>query len=418
MAAQIRRVEHQQNRVWRSAAPPACEHIVGNLLVFRARTKTIHAGQIDDADFPPVGQLNHTCVLLYCDAREIGHLLPQTSEAIKERGLAGIRRANQRDALGLAPGWPKRHRRRCAAMGTIAHKFLTALIQPDADPHRRFAAKRDLRAIHLEHARIAAGSALTRGNPGARQKAKLHQTPRIVARKIDAVHHSRFAPPEVNQPGGTAGAVLPHSLAIDTQLQHYFTMKKFGTRCQGSATEWTLQPRLGYPIPRKAFKIEGEAMPSPFQIRRFRIADLDRVLEMEHLGFGKDAYSRKLFAELSARRENLFLVAAPGPKVGQTSGAAKICGYIVTCVKGERAELVSITVDPAERGKGIASALIKSTRRRLLLRGVSRFFLMVKAGNTAAIRLYEKFGFRRLRRSPKYYEDGSDGWIMAASLRS
>jgi [ribosomal protein S18]-alanine N-acetyltransferase len=150
-------------------------------------------------------------------------------------------------------------------------------------------------------------------------------------------------------------------------------------------------------------------MPSPCRIRRFRMADLDRVLEMEHLGFGEDAYSRNLFAELSARPQNLFLVAARGPNV---------CGYIVISVKGERAELISITVDPSERGKGIASALIKSARRRLLLRGLSRFSLTVKCGNLPAIRLYEKFGFQRLRRSPKYYEDGSDGWIMVASLRS
>ena len=148
-------------------------------------------------------------------------------------------------------------------------------------------------------------------------------------------------------------------------------------------------------------------MPGPCQIRRFQMADLDRVLEMERLGFGKDAYSRNLFAELNSRRQNLFLVAARGPR---------ICGYMVTSVKGERAEVVSVTVDPAERGKGIASALLTGTRRRLLLRGVSRFCLMVKTSNLPAIRLYEKFGFRRLRRSPKYYEDGSDGWIMVASL--
>lgn len=149
-------------------------------------------------------------------------------------------------------------------------------------------------------------------------------------------------------------------------------------------------------------------MPRACQIRRFRIADLDRVLEMEHLGFGKDAYSRNLFAELNARPANLFLVAARG---------SNVCGYMVTWVKGERAELVSITVDPAQRGKGIATALLRSTWRRLLLRGVSRLHLTVKTTNLPAIRLYEKLGFRRLRRSPKYYEDGSDGWIMVASLR-
>jgi len=90
---------------------------------------------------------------------------------------------------------------------------------------------------------------------------------------------------------------------------------------------------------------------------------------------------------------------------------------MVTCIGGRsassRAELVSIAVNPKNRGKGIASALMDSTLRRLRRRGVCRFHLMVKVTNTAAIRFYERYGFHKSRIVRGYYEDGTDGWRMA-----
>jgi ribosomal protein S18 acetylase RimI-like enzyme len=104
----------------------------------------------------------------------------------------------------------------------------------------------------------------------------------------------------------------------------------------------------------------------------------------------------------------MFLVAVKGRSV---------CGYMVTCTGGKaaanRAELVSIAVDPKHRGKGIASALMDSTLRRLRRRGVVRLLLMVKVTNRVAIRFYEKYGFCKSRIVRGYYEDGADGWRMA-----
>jgi ribosomal-protein-alanine N-acetyltransferase len=72
-----------------------------------------------------------------------------------------------------------------------------------------------------------------------------------------------------------------------------------------------------------------------------------------------------------------------------------------------------VAVDPKHRGKGIASALMDSTLRRLRRRGIARFDLMVKVTNEPAIRFYEGYGFNRSRIVRKYYEDGADGWRMA-----
>ena len=155
-------------------------------------------------------------------------------------------------------------------------------------------------------------------------------------------------------------------------------------------------------------------MSARVSVRLFRTADLERILEIERASFGADAYDRKLFAELSHNCGELFLVAARG---------GRVCGYIVTCRRGRRApdaaELVSLAVDPPYRGQGAATALLKNTLRRLRLRKVSRLSLMVKVTNETARRFYERYGFRRVRRVPAYYEDGSDGILMtrACGLR-
>ena len=144
-----------------------------------------------------------------------------------------------------------------------------------------------------------------------------------------------------------------------------------------------------------------------FSIRLLRLSDLDRILEIERASFGKDAYDRNLFAGFYHKCGDLFLLA---------ERRSKVLGYIVTCISGDRAELVSIAVDPAERGKGAGAALLESTLRRLRRRSVGRFGLMVRVTNVPARAFYEKYGFRKLRTVRSYYEDGEDGLLMTKDL--
>ncbi len=154
-------------------------------------------------------------------------------------------------------------------------------------------------------------------------------------------------------------------------------------------------------------------MSRALSIRLFRLADLDRILVIEHASFGIDAYDRNLFAEFHHKCGELFLVALHG---------RSICGYSVACIGGRststRAELVSIAVDPKRRGKGIASALMDSTLRRLRRRGVTRFSLTLKVNNQTAIRFYKRYGFQNGRIVRQYYEDGADGRQMVKILPS
>jgi len=146
-------------------------------------------------------------------------------------------------------------------------------------------------------------------------------------------------------------------------------------------------------------------------VRRFRSADIEQLLEIERTSFGREAYDRNLFADLFHKCGDSFLVAVMD---------GNICGYMVTCMRGRRAadcaELVSIAVSPAVRGKGVASTLMRNTVRRLRLRGVARFSLVVRTSNETALRLYERHGFRKVRRVPRYYENGEDGVLMNKEL--
>jgi ribosomal-protein-alanine N-acetyltransferase len=144
-------------------------------------------------------------------------------------------------------------------------------------------------------------------------------------------------------------------------------------------------------------------MTATFTVRRLRRSDLDRIMVIESASFGRSAYDRNLFAEYFNRSPELFLAA---------ERRGRVCGYGLACMSGDSAELVSIAVEPAVRRRGAASALMESLLRRVRRRGATRLWLIVRTTNRAASLFYEKYGFERTRRMPRYYEDGADGWRM------
>src|SRR5437763_243120 len=107
-------------------------------------------------------------------------------------------------------------------------------------------------------------------------------------------------------------------------------------------------------------------------IRRFRLADLDRLLDIERNAFPKAAYPRDMFLDLYEGCAPLFFVAIHG---------RSMAGYSVTCTRPPRAELISIAVDRRFRRLGIADSLLRRTLSRLRLAGVARLNLMVLARN-------------------------------------
>jgi [ribosomal protein S18]-alanine N-acetyltransferase len=143
-------------------------------------------------------------------------------------------------------------------------------------------------------------------------------------------------------------------------------------------------------------------------IRPFRLADIDRILEIERASFGRDAWPRSMFLDFARHCPDLFLVLKSG---------RRIAGYSITCTAGEKAELTSIAVDPRVRRQGLAQALLDHSAAELRRRRVRWWWLMVRVDNEAAIAFYRGYGFVRVRRVRDYYEDGESGYRMRLDLR-
>ena len=143
------------------------------------------------------------------------------------------------------------------------------------------------------------------------------------------------------------------------------------------------------------------------EVRPFQSRNLDRILEIEHDSFGRDAWNRQLFLDYVRQCPELFLVASHSRRIG---------GYIITCTEGKDAELVSIAVDPRDRLRGLGKAMLDATIAQLRARRVKAWWLMVETVNESAIRFYESYGFTRKRRTRRYYGAGRDAWRMKFSL--
>jgi len=139
------------------------------------------------------------------------------------------------------------------------------------------------------------------------------------------------------------------------------------------------------------------------RIRKFEIADLDRVLAIEQASFGQDAWDEKLFRAFYRRYPDLFLVARVGRRTA---------GYSITCAGSRNAELASIAVNPRDRRRGVAETLLNHTLRELRSRNVKTWWLMVGVENEAAIRFYERYGFKRQKLVKRYYGPKRNGWRM------
>jgi [ribosomal protein S18]-alanine N-acetyltransferase len=152
-----------------------------------------------------------------------------------------------------------------------------------------------------------------------------------------------------------------------------------------------------------------------YRIRRASMQDLPQIGKIERASFGREAYDCKLFARYLKKCGGLFLVAERFQSSQSRRG--KICGSLLSCLRGTVAELVSVAIAPNSRGKGAASVLLESVLRRLARRGAARLHLVVRVDNSAARAFYEKYGFRRLRTVRGYYEDGGDGIAMSRPVR-
>jgi ribosomal-protein-alanine N-acetyltransferase len=137
------------------------------------------------------------------------------------------------------------------------------------------------------------------------------------------------------------------------------------------------------------------------EIRRLTYADLPQVIAIERRAFPAP-WSLAMFVLELSKPSGICLAAVDG---------RRLLGYLICSRYDTVWHVMNVAVEPELQGGGIGTALIQ----RLLDETASsdRFTLEVRQSNAAAIRLYERLGFRSAGLRRRYYQDnGEDALIM------
>lgn len=153
---------------------------------------------------------------------------------------------------------------------------------------------------------------------------------------------------------------------------------------------------------------------SSITLRPLTIDDIGVVLPIERELFAGDPpWSAETFrSELTRVPETRWFIAAVAG--GRLVGYA---GLMHAGHRGEPADIQTIAVAPPYQRSGIGTLLmtelLEEARRRL----ASAVMLDVRADNSGAIAFYRRFEFIEQGRRRRYFGDGTDGVVMALTLR-
>lgn len=137
-------------------------------------------------------------------------------------------------------------------------------------------------------------------------------------------------------------------------------------------------------------------------VRLMTDEDIDDVAEISSLSFSH-SWSRASYEKELANHLAKYFVAETDNKV---------IGFIGTWIIVDESNITNVAVHPDFRKQGIASQLIEAMISYCKEHGCIAHTLEVRAGNTAAISLYEKHGFKPDGIRKGYYQDNNEDAIL------
>ncbi len=145
-------------------------------------------------------------------------------------------------------------------------------------------------------------------------------------------------------------------------------------------------------------------MTASLVIRRLELDDLDAIETIERQSMPAP-WSRAMFAGEIAKPTSLCL-GAFDPDDG------RLVGYVVVSRYVEAWHVMNLVVAPDRRRRGVATRLLSEVFARTAGGRQRGYTLEVRVSNTAAIRLYERLGFRAQGVRPGYYTDNREDALV------
>ena len=138
-------------------------------------------------------------------------------------------------------------------------------------------------------------------------------------------------------------------------------------------------------------------------IRRMILEDVPAVHEIDTLSFSLPWTERSFRFELTQNPVSRNWVAESGGRI-----AAMMTLWLIV----DEAHIATLATHPDFRRRGIGERLMVAALISAKDEGARRAFLEVRAGNTGAIALYQKYGFVVAGVRPHYYKDNHEDAIL------
>jgi len=147
----------------------------------------------------------------------------------------------------------------------------------------------------------------------------------------------------------------------------------------------------------------------PVVIRKAVPSDLPGLIAIEEACFSIPWQEASLRHDLESNPAARLLVAV--------SHDQQLLGYAAYWAVFDEAQINNVAVLPSCRRQGIGRMLLENLSAWADAEELHQMILEVRAGNQAAVRLYESCGFRPIGRRRGYYADnGEDAIIMLKIL--
>ena len=153
-----------------------------------------------------------------------------------------------------------------------------------------------------------------------------------------------------------------------------------------------------------------DAYPAPkgVKFRPWTHMDLVNIYALEKSIYLDDPWSLEQFKEEFAGRSRQYLVA---------EFAGEMVGYAGIMLAGEVTDILTLTVAPEFRRRGIAREFLKRMVDWSRNQKVDAIMLEMRVGNVEAEPLYLANGFRKISQRPDYYGPGLTAIVMRKELK-
>lgn len=140
------------------------------------------------------------------------------------------------------------------------------------------------------------------------------------------------------------------------------------------------------------------------EIRQAKLYDVPALARIERDSFDSPWSADEITKDVTSDDGSIYVAVA---LIGDERA-----GYAdMRIIKGE-SQIYNIAVAPEFRKQSIGEALLDHMVRKSEELGLSIITLEVRAGNEAAMALYEKMGFRNVGTRPGYYAKGSEDAVL------